>query len=159
MRCCADLNIMNVDARWPGSVTDNLIWEASTARNIVEQAYWEDRCWLLGDNGYYTALWLHVPILHAEPGTPQFRYTQLHCRSRNVVERCIGILKARWRLLSCDRCINYRNATYAGMMVNACCVLHNYCNQRRVPMPDPLIEDDVYVPPELEDLPIDVDVY
>ncbi|KAE8738516.1 hypothetical protein FOCC_FOCC016007 [Frankliniella occidentalis] len=157
--CDADLNILNVDARWPGSLTDNLIWEASAARNVVEQAYWEDRCWLLGDNGYFTAPWLHVPLPHAEPGTPEFIYTQLHCRCRNVVERCIGILKARWRLLCCDRCINYRDATYAGMMVNACCVLHNFCNRRRVPNPDPLIEDDVYVLPEVEDLPMDMNVF
>ncbi|KAK3926352.1 Putative nuclease [Frankliniella fusca] len=153
--CDADLNIMNVDARWPGSVTDNLIWQASAARDVVEAAYWEGRCWLLGYNGYFTAPWLHVPLLHAEPGTPEFIYTQLNCRCRNVVERCIGVLKSRWRLLCCDRCVNYRNATYAGQIFNACCVMHNYCNGRRVDIPAPLFEnnDDVEVdfepPPEL----------
>ncbi|KAE8741412.1 hypothetical protein FOCC_FOCC013052, partial [Frankliniella occidentalis] len=159
--CDGDLNILNVDARWPGSLTDNLIWQASAARDVVEQAYWEDRCWLLGDNGYFTAPWLHVPILHAEPGTPEYYYTLFHCHCRNVVERCIGVLKSRWRLLSIDRSINYKNATYAGKIFNACCVLHNFCNARRVPVPPPLLEnnnddDNVDIEP-LPDLPLDVE--
>ncbi|KAK3909719.1 Putative nuclease [Frankliniella fusca] len=155
--CDADLRILNVDARWPGSLTDNQIWQASTARRVVEQAYYEDRCWLLGDSCYFTAPWLHIPIIHAQPGTPEFEYTRLHCRCRNAVERCIGVLKARWRVLGIDRCINYRDPAYAGMIVNACCVLHNYCIGRRIPNPPPLLENednDFY--PEVNDLPINV---
>ncbi|XP_034232437.1 putative nuclease HARBI1 [Thrips palmi] len=146
--CDADLRIMNVDARWPGSLTDNTIWTASAARNVVEHAYWEDRCWLLGDSGYYTAPWLHIPLIHAAPGTPEYVYTRLHCHCRNAVERCIGVLKERWRLLSCDRCINYGDAGYAGMFVNACCVLHNFCIARGVPNPRPRLERE---PPVLAD--------
>ncbi|XP_052130884.1 putative nuclease HARBI1 [Frankliniella occidentalis] len=157
--CYAALNIINVDARLPGSVTDNLIWQASPARQVVEQAYWNDRCWLLGDNGYFTAPWLHVPVINASPGTPEFIYTQVHCRARNVVERCIGVLKSRWRLLCSDRCINYKDAAYAGQMINACCVLHNFCNGNRVDPPAPLIENNVDHGAEVEpppEMPFDV---
>ncbi|XP_052128111.1 putative nuclease HARBI1 [Frankliniella occidentalis] len=157
--CDAALNIINVDARWRGSVTDNLIWQASPARQVVEQAYWNDRCWLLGDNGYFTAPWLHVPVINAPPGTPEFIYTQVHCRARNVVERCIGVLKSRWRLLCSDRCINYKDAAYAGQMINACCVLHNFCNENRVDPPAPLIENNVDHGAEVEpppEMPFDV---
>lgn len=33
------------------------------------------------------------------------------------------------------------NPTKAGCMVNACCVLHNYCLVRGVPNPRPIFED------------------
>jgi len=95
----------------------------------------------LGDSGYYTAPWLHIPLIHAVPGTPEFEYTRLHCHVRNAVERTIGVLKARWRILGIDRCFNYREAAYGGRVVNACCVLHNFCIERRVPQPAPLYED------------------
>lgn len=111
--------------------------------------------WLSGDSGYYSAPWLHVPILHAARGTPEYNYTQLHCHCRNVVERCIGCLKARWRILSVDRCIHYKDAAYAGRIVVSCCVLHNFCNQQRIPLPQPLIEFDEGAPPDPpNDLPI-----
>ncbi|XP_052125102.1 putative nuclease HARBI1 [Frankliniella occidentalis] len=158
--CDADLNILNVDARFPGSLTDNQIWEASAARNVVEEAYWEDRCWLLGDSGYFTAPWLHVPLIHAAPDTPEFEYTRMHCRARNAVERCIGVLKGRFRLLGVDRCVNYKDAAYAGRMVNACCVLHNFCIQRNIPNPPPLVEldrDNGYLP-EINELPLPANI-
>ncbi|KAK3920899.1 Putative nuclease, partial [Frankliniella fusca] len=152
--CDADLRILNVDARFSGSVTDRQIWNASAAREVVEEAYWESRCWLLGDSGYSTAPWLHIPLPHAPRGTPEFEYTEMHCHARNAVKRCIGVLKERWRLLCPDRCINYRDAAYAGRMVNACCVLHNYCVERRIPNPPPFIENDAqdyYLPEPAEE--------
>ncbi|XP_034239382.1 uncharacterized protein LOC117644222 [Thrips palmi] len=158
--CDSDLNIMNVDARFPGSCNDTYVWNASAARPIVEQAYWEDRCWLLGDSGYFTAPWLHTPLPHAERGTPEFYYTQVHCHCRNRVERCIGILKGRFRILGCDRCIHYKDAAFAGNIVNACCVLHNFCNQRGIYQPPPfndILGNDDYVPDDDEnDLPLDI---
>ncbi|KAE8740409.1 hypothetical protein FOCC_FOCC014088 [Frankliniella occidentalis] len=60
-------------------------------------AYWESRCWLLGDSGYGHEPLLHIPILDEPRGAPEEVYTRRHCRDRNTVERCIGVLKARWR--------------------------------------------------------------
>jgi len=43
-------------------------------------------------------------------------------------------------------------------MINACCVLHNYCNLRNVPLPAPVNDIDGYFPPlpELNDLPLNI---
>lgn len=38
-----------------------------------------------------------TPILNTTEGTPQHLYYNLHLTARNLVERCIGVLKARFR--------------------------------------------------------------
>jgi len=59
--------------------------------------------------------------------------------------------------LSCDRSINYKDAVFAGKIVNACCVLHNYCTRMRVPNPPPLLENiDENEPPEFNNMPHDL---
>ncbi|KAK3918410.1 Putative nuclease, partial [Frankliniella fusca] len=164
--CDSDLNIMNVDARWPGSANDRFIWNASAARAVDEQAYWEDRCWLLvcclfllqvtlATLQHHGFMFLSLMLLL---GLQSFFYTRLHCQCRNVVERCIGVLKSRFRILGCDRAINFKNAAYAGNIVNACCVLHNFCIRRGLPNPQPFYDNpnDDFAPQEPEYLPLNV---
>lgn len=38
-----------------------------------------------------------TPILNTVDGTPQHHYYVKHVTARNTVERCIGVLKARFR--------------------------------------------------------------
>lgn len=76
-----------------------------------------------------------TPILGAAPGSPEEHYTKLHCQVRNTVERCIGVLKARWRCLLVHRVLHYDPIT-AAKIVNACVVLHNFANSRNIPVPD-----------------------
>lgn len=80
------------------------------------------------------------PIANAVPGSPEAHYTQLHAQCRNVIERCIGVLKARWRCLLVDRTLHY-DPVKAGRIINACVVLHNYLTQLRAPVPVPVLED------------------
>lgn len=63
--------------------------------------------WPLGDSGYPLQLFLLTPIIGAEPGTPQARYTAAHIRTRNCLERCIGLLKSYFRCLLSDRVLHY----------------------------------------------------
>lgn len=74
-----------------------------------------------------------TPIVDTEPDTPQRYYTELHCRVRNTVERTIGVLKSRWRCLLVDRKLHY-HPTMAGLITNACVVLHNIANSARLPV-------------------------
>lgn len=76
-----------------------------------------------------------TPIANTEPNTAERYYTDLHCRVRNTVERCIGVLKARWRCLLIDRKLHY-HPTMAGYITNACVVLHNIANSARLPVPE-----------------------
>lgn len=54
-----------------------------------------------------------TPIVNARPGTPEFNYTEAQMRSTNCIERCIGVLKARFR----------------------CLILHNICIDGNLEMP------------------------
>lgn len=82
-----------------------------------------------------------TPVLNAPLGSPEEHYTKKHCSARNVVERCIGVLKARWRCLLAHRVLHYAPVK-AGRIVNACAVLHNIVNDGRLEddMADVLID-------------------
>lgn len=58
----------------------------------------------------------------------------VHCLTRNTVERCIGVLKARCRCLLAHRVLHYDHHTVT-RMINACAVLHNICNKHWLPVP------------------------
>nr|CAI5842432.1 unnamed protein product [Callosobruchus analis] len=54
--------------------------------------------------------------------------------ARNTVERCIGLLKARWRCLLVHRVLHY-DPHMVAKIINACAVLHNLCNRNQTPAP------------------------
>jgi hypothetical protein len=94
------------------------------------------RCFIVaGDSGYPLRPWLLTPITNATPGTAEEYYTDIHCKTRNTVERCIGVLKARWRCLLSHRVLHYHH-TIVAKIINAGCVLHNIANRARLPVPD-----------------------
>lgn len=82
-----------------------------------------------------------TPILDAESDSPEAYYTQKHVQTRNIIERTIGLLKARFRCLLVHRVLHYQPHV-AGSITNACVILHNICNAANVPMVE-LTEDEV----------------
>lgn len=82
-----------------------------------------------------------TPILNAEPDSPEAYYTEKHVKARNIVERTIGILKARFRCLLVHRVLHYQ-PQIAGYIANACVILHNICNAANIAIPE-LSEDEV----------------
>lgn len=74
-----------------------------------------------------------TPITGANSDTPEAYYTDVHVRTRNVVERTIGLLKARFRCLLVHRVLHYAPPV-AASIVNACVVLHNICNRSNLPV-------------------------
>ncbi|VVC86863.1 unnamed protein product [Leptidea sinapis] len=76
-----------------------------------------------------------TPILSAAPDSPEEYYSRLHSTVRNTVERCTGVLKARWRCMLKHRALHY-DAVKAGKIENACVVLNNIANSQNIPMPD-----------------------
>jgi hypothetical protein len=97
--CDHNLQILAIDARFLGSVHDSAIWMMSSIKRKLKNNYdnGDRNAWLLGDAGYPLQPFLLTPIVGAEPGTPQARYTAAHTPTRNCVERCIGVLKAYFR--------------------------------------------------------------
>lgn len=72
-----------------------------------------------------------VPILNAADGSPEERYTRRHAQARAVIERCNGLLKARFRCLLRYRVLQYAPSK-ATSFILACTVLHNMCITHRI---------------------------
>lgn len=177
--CDSDLNILSVDASFGGATHDAYIWKQSEIPGHLQQLHRSgESIWLLGgyysndfiynnndvlfvyiftyseflfigDSGYPLRPWLLTPIVNAEPGSAEEHYTNVHCLTRNTVERCIGVLKARWRCLLAHRVLHYDHHMVA-KIINA--VLHNLANRHRLPVPE-LSSDDVQ-----EDLRLQINV-
>nr|CAH7763421.1 unnamed protein product [Callosobruchus chinensis] len=120
--CDSNLNVLNVDATFGGATHDAHIWKNS---EILYQ-----HGFFIGDSAYPLRPWLLTPIVNAEPNTPDEHYTNLHTTCRNTVERCIGVMKARWRCLLAHRVLHYDHHMVA-KIINACTILHNICNRYR----------------------------
>ncbi|KAF2897725.1 hypothetical protein ILUMI_08453 [Ignelater luminosus] len=121
--CDVNMKILAAKSQFPGSVHDSAIWAASIIRTNVERKFREgNNIWLMGDSGYPLEPWLLTPILGAQPGTPEARYTLRHSQTRNVIERCNGLLKMRFRCLS--KKLLY-HPIRVGKIVYAAVVLHN----------------------------------
>ena len=78
-----------------------------------------------------------TPILNAVPNSQEDVYTRRHVQARSCIERCFGLLKARWRCLLRDRVLHY-HPHMASKIINACCVLHNIALHARIPPPSDL---------------------
>lgn len=50
----------------------------------------------------------------------------MHARAHNCVERCIGLLKARFRCILGEKVLKYEPHK-VGIIINACAILHNLC--------------------------------
>ena len=93
--CDAKLIIRNLVARWPGATHDSFMFGASAIHDELERGEFHGN-WLLGDSGYPCRPYLMTPLLQANTRAEE-RYNRSHKATRTVVERCIGVLKSRFR--------------------------------------------------------------
>lgn len=98
----------------------------------------------LGDSGYPLEPWLITSYRVAEEGSRNARFNQIHSKTRNIVERTIGLLKSRFRCISKSRQLHYE-PTKVTQIINACCALHNIAIHYRVRFDDSdLYEEEDY---------------
>ncbi|CAG4958567.1 unnamed protein product [Colias eurytheme] len=136
MICDDNLKIINVNAKYGGATPDFFIWSSSEVEPYMRGLHENgELTWLLGDSGYSQRAWLMVPILNAEAGSGTAVYTTRHLQALNCIERCIGILKARWRCLLKDHTLHY-HPRVASKVTIACCVLHNIAQDAQLPPPN-----------------------
>nr|CAI5851451.1 unnamed protein product [Callosobruchus analis] len=134
--CDANLKIINVNAKFPGSSHDSYIWSRSNVQRTMRQINQRHSdFFLIGDSGYPLRPWLQTPVRNPLPGTPEFHYNEAFLLARSTIERCNGILKMRFRCLLKHRVLHY-TPTKCSKIILACAVLHNMCIENDVPMPE-----------------------
>lgn len=94
--CNADLQIIDLVVRWPGSTHDQTIFNNSRLKVRMENM---ENTLLIGDSGYGLTNYLITPL--AAPATPpENLFNESHIRTRNCIERCFGVWKRRFPILS-----------------------------------------------------------
>lgn len=146
------MRIRFIDAKFPGCNHDSHIWNLSKAKASMERKYQdgERNTWLLGiyflntvykfqyaihfltgDAGYALEPWLMTPYRSPRVGSQEMKYNTQHTKTRNIVERTIGVLKNRFRCLLGARELHY-SPQKATQIINVVCALHNICIHYRV---------------------------
>ncbi|XP_069098356.1 putative nuclease HARBI1 [Pleurodeles waltl] len=83
-----------------------------------------------GDSGYPNLPWLLTPVRHPTSAAED-RYKEAHCHTRQVIERCFGVLKARfWCLHVSGGALLYKPQVC--QIIAACCMLHNLALRRQI---------------------------
>lgn len=122
--------ITDIVARWPGSAHDSNIFNNSRIKIRFENGEFGDY-WLLGDSGYGVKSYLLTPL--RDPKTEaECLYNESQIRTRNVVERCFGVCKRRFPILSLGIRLSIKTTM---AVIVACAVLHNICRLRKDPDP------------------------
>ncbi|KAK0141582.1 putative nuclease HARBI1 [Merluccius polli] len=136
--CDATLRVTDLVAKWPGSTHDSFILMNSGTGIKFNEGEMPDG-WLLGDSGYTLRPWLMTPILH--PATePDERYSRAQRKTRSVVERCIGVVKSRFRCIDRSGGVLQYIPERACKIITCAFILHNICIMYRLPIPN--ITDD-----------------
>lgn len=160
--CDIRMRFLNVNARYAGSTHDSLIWRASmanaTLRRMCNAMGMNWRYYMLGDNGYPLQPWLMKP--YDSPNSPEkLLYNKNHRKLRSLIERAIGLLKARFRCLLNERRLRY-DPLMSGYIIYACSTLHNFLIEANYPVDDiqPVFESPIGVFEErLDDFDICID--
>lgn len=66
-----------------------------------------------------------TPFHQPADGTPKSRFNEAYIEDRNSVERCIGLLKTRFRCLLKERVARY--AQFVAAIVNSCAQYYKIC--------------------------------
>lgn len=93
---------------------------------------------VIADSGYALRPWCLTPIQNPDEGTAEESFNEVFRKTRCTIERCNGVLKARFRCLLKDRVLHYA-PTKATKIINACAVLHNMCVNSNIE--EPSVED------------------
>lgn len=134
--CDANLMILNIVSNFAGTTHDSFIFNQCEVQRLLEQNennIYSD-VWLLADSGYGLKPYLLTPFLNPSTNSEK-KNNCLQTKTRNVVERCIGVLKNHWRCLHQTNALRF-TPEKSGRVVVACCVLHNFAKMRNLPDED-----------------------
>jgi len=120
--CDVHMRFMYINVNNPGRNHDAGCFDNSAFGHRLAAGYrpFPDAV-VLGDSGYTCNDYTITPLL--APNAPEeISFNVAHKRTRCIVERALGLLKARWRILlvKCDY-----QPLIASDIIRACCILHN----------------------------------
>ena len=135
----SNLVIRNLVCKYPGSSHDAYILRSSQLFAYCESK--QDSSILLGDSGYPLQNWLFTPFLNPRSEAEE-SYNYAHIRTRNTVERAIGVWKSRFRCISSiGGPLRFPPPTCAQIIL-ATAILHNIArNINQIPNPPQVFND------------------
>lgn len=137
--CNSNLEIIDIVARWQGSVHDSTIFNNSRLRANFENRMYGNSL-LLGDSAYPLKKYLVTPLLAPQTAVEHL-YNEAHIRTRNTIERLFGIWKRRFPIQALGmRCHQHRIMN----IIIATAVLHNIARRNNEAVPD--IDSDLNLP-------------
>lgn len=89
-----DLRILDIIARFPGSVHDQTIWNNSPAKRRLEQGVYGVNSLIVADGGYANTAQSVTPLRNPVTEVEKM-YQEAVIRTRNPVERQYGVWKRR----------------------------------------------------------------
>jgi hypothetical protein len=140
--CAANLRIMDIVARWPGSAHDRTIFNNSFVKGRFDRGEMDGGL-ILGDSGYTSSNYMLVPLRNPVTEAEQL-YNEAQIRTRNVVERQYGVWKRRFPILSVGMKVRVDHVL---SIIIATAVLHNLaCDAGEdIPPPDPELGQDLNI--------------
>lgn len=93
---------------------------------------------ILGDPAYPLSQLIMKGYVGRNITPEQDSFNVYHSSARMCVEICFGKLKSRWRMLQKKMDVD---PEFAPMVITTCCMLHNMCEDLRLPVPPNNTED------------------
>ncbi|XP_067614885.1 putative nuclease HARBI1 [Eurosta solidaginis] len=139
--CDSKMNILDIVARWPGSVHDSRIFRNSRISYRLENREFQNGL-IVADSGYENSSVVLTPLSNCTNRAENL-YNESHIRTRNCVERSYGVWKRRFPVLSMGIRMKVTRVPY---IVVGTAVLHNVCirfNDKSAPQLSPEVNDAV----------------
>ncbi|XP_031090557.1 protein ALP1-like [Ipomoea triloba] len=135
--CTPSMEFIYVLPGWEGSAHDGRVLRDAISRTNGLRV--PQGCYYLVDAGYcnakgflapYRGQRYHLNEFHGRQ--PQFAeeyFNMKHSRARNVIERCFGLLKGKWKILASPSFFPIK--TQVNIII-ACCLLHNLIRRNTI---------------------------
>ncbi|XP_023247672.1 protein ANTAGONIST OF LIKE HETEROCHROMATIN PROTEIN 1-like [Copidosoma floridanum] len=139
--CNDKLEFMHCYVGMPGSVHDMRVFKYSGVQDKCTDEYFPNDCHILADAAYTIQKCIMVPFKdNGHLSREETLFNTNLSRIRTMVERCIGLLKMRWRILL-DK-VPMRRTDLLPFYILATCVLHNICLKREDTFEYPIVIPD-----------------
>lgn len=131
--CDANLKILDIVARWPGSAHDSTIFNNSFIKQKFENGEITNAL-LLADSGYPLTKYLITPFNNVSTAGENL-FNEAQIRTRNPIERMYSIWKRRFPILSNGIALDISKVQW---IIVATAVLHNIAIMNNEDDPPPL---------------------